>query len=747
MKSISDLHHDFNGRIDSIQDQVSDLQRKPATFKDVNLEHKVQRVSDRIEFLEEKIDGQNNLIVKRDPETSSTMIKNVRKDMLNHVDDNVKQLLSKHEEIEESKVGLERRIKQLEKQFAYMDEEQSKINQDLRDDIEGLVGVSDPKQQTRELEKRIQMINQRHEKDIQEIQDDILKNKYENESKQRSAKVDKVQAQIYELQKRVDIHDDDISETARIIQALDKDRIQDGKTTQTLKKEYEIVEERLDNMAEAILEINTALNKIAKSNVDYGDLNIIKEACLEDFNTINQRISDVCDVFDQLSNQVSKNEKEIEALKVLKTPKINVVRKDIASPLRSSMSQHLGSNLRDKRSYSQAELHRAEQTIQQDTYLKVQDFRNIQERDSVLSNSRINKYLGESFDENDVTNYNTNPNRIIAYDESSPSKHREIPSYKTPVANDQIVVEDVDSDLDDIDDKNKQQDSMFKHHQSSKQSDYTFKADEIFKSSRENSFQKPQNKAHFQSHHSNQNEKQEDFKNASFAPAKSRNANYHSEHKHETDIYDYRKPKNDSNSAHSRNANRFSSGGSKHSALQPKKNLPDDWASGNNEPIVSKPPKNIWGPKDTIKVSQLEKVSDGWATGKEDPMQPSNIWGQKDAIRARQIEEQKVQLGPVTGHTLDGESSEGEYESDFSIEDPNVQKIANVGYNSPPQEQIIAHSKKNVDPGSDWDYEESDGPKIGNENQQYQHYNPRKPAKDNKNNMKMDDLDLDGLID
>lgn len=219
-------------------------------------------------------------------------------------------------------------------------------------------------------------------------------------------------------------------------------------------------------MVEAILEINTVLNKTAKSNVDYSDLNVIKEACLEDFNTLNQRITDVCDVIDQIGNQIDRNEKEIEALKIMKTPKVNVIRKDIASPLRSSMSQHMGTNMHNRRTNSQVDFEKITASLSTKYFLK---------------SNKHEKNLGDSTENQDYQ-YNTNPDKISVYNDSTRQRSIEKSGYKAPFNDDQIVVEDID----DSPSQNKYLESQAKH-LSSKQSDYTFKADEIFRSSRENS--------------------------------------------------------------------------------------------------------------------------------------------------------------------------------------------------------------------------------------------------------------------
>jgi prefoldin subunit 5 len=92
-----------------------------------------------------------------------------------------------------------------------------------------------------------------------------------------------------------------MSEITKVIQELDRDRIQDGKTSDILKQKYELLDERIENLSEAIIEINNTVNRSSKIQVDHNDLNIIKEACLQDFNTLNERINDVGETIDTLS--------------------------------------------------------------------------------------------------------------------------------------------------------------------------------------------------------------------------------------------------------------------------------------------------------------------------------------------------------------------------------------------------------------------------------------------------------------
>jgi hypothetical protein len=202
-----------------------------------------------------------------------------------------------------------------------------------------------------------------------------------------------------------------------------------------------------------------------------------------------------------VGEQVDKNEKEIEALKYLKAPKLNAARKDISSPIRSSMSQHLGSNLHKRRSDSQSDLQRTEniqKLAEQDLFLKTES-RNVPERESVLSHSRINKYLGESFEEPSDINYNTNVDRVTAYRESARKLSQEKDqkdkfqrlnkNMLRSSPGEEVIVEDIDSGYEEESDRKRHLGSQQKP-VSSKQSECTFKADEIFNDRSEQESQK-----------------------------------------------------------------------------------------------------------------------------------------------------------------------------------------------------------------------------------------------------------------
>jgi hypothetical protein len=96
--------------------------------------------------------------------------------------------------------------------------------------------------------------------------------------KENASKIDRVVKELIESNKRFDIHDDDLTEIAKVIQELDKDRISDGKTTEVLKQKYDLLDERLENLSEAILEVNNIVDRTSKMQVDHNDLNVIKEA-------------------------------------------------------------------------------------------------------------------------------------------------------------------------------------------------------------------------------------------------------------------------------------------------------------------------------------------------------------------------------------------------------------------------------------------------------------------------------------
>lgn len=191
-----------------------------------------------------------------------------------------------------------------------------------------------------------------------------------------------------------------------------------------------------------------------------------------------------------IGTHVEKNEKEIEAIKMVKQPRVNLIRKDISSPLRSSMSQHLGSNLHKRRAESQENSSRYEniqRLTDQDTFMKF-DQRKIPERESVLSGSKINKYLGDSFSENHDSGYQNHPDRVMAFGQRSresslekekktnfQSLQRKI-NQSSPA--DKVVLEDIE---DYTEPKNDEVQMLSGQKPlSSKQSELTFKGDDIF---------------------------------------------------------------------------------------------------------------------------------------------------------------------------------------------------------------------------------------------------------------------------
>lgn len=144
-------------------------------------------------------------------------------------------------------------------------------------------------------------MDQRRKRDTQDMQDgvlDIIEQKLIVIQKEKANKIDRILKELNEVNKRLDVHDDDLIEITKVIQELDRDRIEDGKATQILQKQYDLLDERIDNISEAIIEINNVVNRNAKITADQNDLNMIKEACLQDFGTLNQRITDVTETLE-----------------------------------------------------------------------------------------------------------------------------------------------------------------------------------------------------------------------------------------------------------------------------------------------------------------------------------------------------------------------------------------------------------------------------------------------------------------
>lgn len=468
---------------------MSKESKKPATNK--ALEQKLEDALERIKYLEDKVDG--TITVKKEVDNHITLSA-MKSELLTKVDEKSKDLLTKQEEFEETKNSLEKRIRLLERKLKSMEDEHERTITELREELSTITGSPVQVKDTTDLERKLKQLDQKRKKDNQEMQDDVLdliEQKLIVIQKEKGNKIDRMTRELQEINKRLDVHDEDLIEMTKVIQELDRDRIQDGKATQILKQEYDLLDERIDNISEAILELNTMVTRNSKIQVDHNDLNVIKEACLQDFNTLNQRITDVSDTVETIGAQVEHNEKEIDALKMLKQPRLNMNRKDISSPLRSSMSYHLGSNLNKRRSDSASDLHKIEhiqRIADHEGFAKVES-RNVHERESVLSHSRINKYLGDSFEEVPDVNYKTNNDRVIAYKETARRLSQEKDQknkfqklnqnlMKSP-AEDQIIIEDIDSDYESRHGDRKPTSTKQKHTES-KQSELTFKADEIF---------------------------------------------------------------------------------------------------------------------------------------------------------------------------------------------------------------------------------------------------------------------------
>ena len=244
------------------------------------MKNKLEDALKRIQYLEERSEEATEVVVKKEPESKALMAA-MKSELLNQVDDRPEERSAKHEEIDDLKDVLEKKIKLLDRKLKSLEENQDKTNQEFRDEIEAIINANDPLKGTHELEKKIKMIDQKHKKDNQDMHDgfmDLIDQKILVVQKERAAKGDRLEREVQDLVKRVDVHDDDLVETTKILQALDRDRIQDGKTSEVLRQQHEILEERLDNMAEAIRELNSMMNRCVKQIVDHEDLNAIKEA-------------------------------------------------------------------------------------------------------------------------------------------------------------------------------------------------------------------------------------------------------------------------------------------------------------------------------------------------------------------------------------------------------------------------------------------------------------------------------------
>ena len=260
------------------------------------LENSLADALDRIAYLEERIDGIK--LPKKQPETLS--LSAIKNEILQNIDE-------RHEIISEDKQGIEKRLKQLERRITTMNEEQKNINLELKSEIDNISRNPDPLFNTQDIDKKMKQMDQKRRKDNQNIQDDLMDlidQKFLVVQQERVSKMDRIIREFNEINRRVDIHDDDMEEITKVIQELDRDRIQDGKTSELLKQKYDLLDERIENLSEAVIEVNTIMTKTSKTYVDINDLNVIKEACLQDFNTLNERINDVGETVDMISKRI-----------------------------------------------------------------------------------------------------------------------------------------------------------------------------------------------------------------------------------------------------------------------------------------------------------------------------------------------------------------------------------------------------------------------------------------------------------
>ena len=260
------------------------------------LENNLADALDRIAYLEERIDGIK--LPKKQPETLS--LSAIKNEILQNIDE-------RHEIISEDKQGIEKRLKQLERRITTMNEEQKNINLELKSEIDNISRNPDPLFNTQDIDKKMKQMDQKRRKDNQNIQDDLMDlidQKFLVVQQERVSKMDRIIREFNEINRRVDIHDDDMEEITKVIQELDRDRIQDGKTSELLKQKYDLLDERIENLSEAVIEVNTIMTKTSKTYVEINDLNVIKEACLQDFNTLNERINDVGETVDMISKRI-----------------------------------------------------------------------------------------------------------------------------------------------------------------------------------------------------------------------------------------------------------------------------------------------------------------------------------------------------------------------------------------------------------------------------------------------------------
>lgn len=130
-----------------------------------------------------------------------------------------------------------------------------------------------------------------------------------------------------------------IKELAGILKLLDQERIQDGKILDELrakvKKNEQINSERFNQAEVTIQNYDKVLDSYFKEFEE--SLNEFKSASISDFDSLNKRLVKISNVLSEVSDHQSTQDQDIDVLKRQIRPKFEYTRKDITSPLTSTM--------------------------------------------------------------------------------------------------------------------------------------------------------------------------------------------------------------------------------------------------------------------------------------------------------------------------------------------------------------------------------------------------------------------------
>ena len=167
-----------------------------------------------------------------------------------------------------------------------------------------------------------------------------------------------VREQSEKLDDKCDTLEKEVKELVGIVKLLDQERIQDGRISDDLQNKIKNLRSDVSNCITEINTINKNTDDLQEEFYNNVIINLdeFKHASVEDFNTINKRISNMV----PLLEHIHEIDQEIDLLKTKQRPKIIYNRKDLKSPLTSVMQDidieekrmHLSNSRERRRNYN-----------------------------------------------------------------------------------------------------------------------------------------------------------------------------------------------------------------------------------------------------------------------------------------------------------------------------------------------------------------------------------------------------------